>query len=215
VSTEILSPGFEPTYRHPSRKHDDGATGGGAKEKESSKTPKEKDIDFEGCEEIFEQLQALVHMSPECEFFVALYEEMIDLRTAITEKDAIIKEQNLLINRLECQLNEVAAILCDHEKQLYLSKSVVDADGTISDPLGEQEMNVFRLLQGVMVDLLDLDDIYEASEVTLEDLRHDVDPTTTNQTPSRGVIPAKKPLDFRQTTTQSPTQTNTSISTDP
>jgi hypothetical protein len=138
-------------------------------------------------------LRGNIRTTPSSRTYVALYEEIIDLRTAIKEKDVIVKEQNSLIKRLESQLNEVAAILCDHEKQLNLSQSVVDTDGTISYPLGEQEVNVFRLLQGVMVDLLDLDDIYEASEVSPEDLGHDADPTTTNQTqqnPSQ-VIPAK------------------------
>jgi hypothetical protein len=70
-----------------------------------------------------------------------------------------------------------------------------------------------------MVDLLDLDDIYEASEVSPEDLRHDADATTktnpTQQNPSR-VLPAKNFSIFDKPQPKAtPTQANTSISTDP
>ena len=71
-------------------------------------------------------------MSPECEFFVALYDEMVDLRTAIKEKDAIIKQQNLLIEKVQSHLNKVAALLSDHEEKLHLSKSVSETDGKVN-----------------------------------------------------------------------------------
>jgi hypothetical protein len=70
--TEILSPRFGPTYRRPStRKHDDGATGDGATEKESSKTPEENSLTSRDARKYLNNSK-LVHMSPECEFFVAL-----------------------------------------------------------------------------------------------------------------------------------------------
>mmetsp|Transcript_42741 Transcript_42741/g.54921 ORF Transcript_42741/g.54921 Transcript_42741/m.54921 type:complete len:127 (+) Transcript_42741:318-698(+) len=80
-STEIFSPSFEPAYYHA---------------RSSAKEPIEEDdeanIDLEGCEEIFEQLQALVIMSPDCEFFADLYDEMIDIQASIREKEIIIEQ---------------------------------------------------------------------------------------------------------------------------
>jgi hypothetical protein len=113
-------------------------------------------------------------MSPDCDLFVDLYDEMIDLRASIREKDKIIKQQNMLIEKLKGQLNKVTTLLSEHATKLQLGVNVLENDGkTSSEALDENEMQVLQLLQGVMVDLIDMEKIDDTSEVTTEEKAND------------------------------------------
>lgn len=149
----MYSPTFESTYSHKTS---------ASQELETTTSPID-DTETKSCREIIEQLQSLIKRAPDCVFFADLYDEMVDLQSEIKEKDGIIKEQEELIEKLKYQLDKVASILNGHVEKLKLSMNIIESDGTVSEALDNDEMQIFTLLQGVMCDVMsfDEDELYD------------------------------------------------------